>query len=224
MKYNSIYFLAIPILFLTNPVGLEVAAIPNTGFLTSQASSQSPIIELSDLPSGFELSPLLLTNLVSPAIDQVKNNLAKKTNGVAGKNIIFADVAEEDMVACVKINLPKKSSQDKFDAALKGSKGREFFQSQFKQAIQLFGNVGTLHRPEQIASLGNIGEFAQGYRLEGQVKNNIFFNRVYVDTIAFRRQQTAVLVIFGSVSKRSQRVNVQELALKIDQRLQNNTP
>ncbi|MEG3436321.1 hypothetical protein V0288_04245 [Pannus brasiliensis CCIBt3594] len=175
------------------------------------------LLEVNDLPPGFEVAPPLLRQMVTRAIDRSGADL-KKANISVRETTIFVNIEEAEMVTCLTMDLPDRTARESFDARLQRDGGREVFQSGFQQALRLLGEA-KIEESRAIVSLQGLGESARGYRLAATIEN--FPVRVFADSLAFRRGSTGVVLIVGSLAREPEKVQVRDLALSLDRRLQN---
>lgn len=202
-----------------------IARFPPYSHATDLKSALSPpdravkretLLELNDLPAGFEVAPPLLRQMVARAIarsiaDREKNNISIR------ETTIFVDIEEAEMVTCVTMDLPDRTARESFDDRLQRDGGRDIFQSGFQQVLRLLGEA-KIDEPRAIASLEGLGNSARGYHLAATIEN--FPVRVFADSLAFRRGDTGVVLIVGSIGRVPERVQVRDLARSLDRRLQ----
>jgi hypothetical protein len=188
----------------------------STSLAIARDLSRGTILDLNDLPPGFEVAPPLLQQFISRAIARSGSDL-QKTNITLGEPAIFVDIENALMVTCVTLNLPDRTARENFDTRLRGDNGRAIFRSGFQQVLGFLGEAKPTE-PKEIAALDRLGETARGYRMEAEVSN--FPARIFADSLAFRRQGTGVLLIVGSIANVPEAVSIRDLALKLDRRLQ----
>jgi hypothetical protein len=185
---------------------------------------KATLLTLTDLPPGFEVAPPILQQLIAGAIAQTRGDLQKADIDLE-ETVLFLDIENAVIVAYVKMYLTNIHARATFDNHLRGEGAKELFLSGFRQITQFFGKA-TIAEPQAIASLQGLGETAFGYRLEATIEN--FSPQIFADSLLFRRRETVILLIVGSISRSErvatasvpERLDIRNLAEKIDRRLQ----
>jgi hypothetical protein len=221
-KFWAILWLSSQFFPLINPL-----IFPQPSFATDnslESPGKATLFTLTDLPPGFEVAPPILQQLIAGAIAQTRTDL-KKADIDLEETVLFLDIENAVIVAYVKMCLTNIHARATFEQQLRGEGAKKLFLSGFEQMTQFFGEA-TFAEPRAIAPLPGLGETAFGYRLEATLEN--FAPRIFADSLVFRRQETVILLIVGSIAESEppaiasmpQQLDIRNLALKIDRRLQ----
>lgn len=213
-KFWGLLWLSSQVFTLINPLIFPQPSLATDNSLESPR--KATLLTLTDLPPGFEVAPPILQQLIAQATAQTGSDLQKADIDLE-ETVLFLDIENAVIVAYVKMQLTNIHARDTFDNHLQGEGAKELFLSGFKKITQFFGKA-TIAEPQATASLGGLGETAFGYRLEATVEN--FAPRIFADSLLFRRRETVILLIIGSVSSVPERLDIRYLAEKIDRRLQ----
>jgi hypothetical protein len=185
----------------------------------SSGTASVNLLELTDLPAGFEVAPPLLQQIIKQAIEQTQTGL-KKANIDLEKTIIFVDIGTAEIVICVTMKLANLQARETFDRQLQKTDSKEVFLLGFRQVLRFLGEA-KVEEAKVIEPLAGLGESSLGYRLAASIAN--FSTQIFADSLAFRRREMGILLIVGSLDSPPERVDIRELAFKLDRRLQNSS-
>lgn len=207
------------ILWLLSQWWVIIAPLVIASPAASPDTSGTTLLKLTDLPTGFEIAPPLLQQIIQQAIEQTQTDL-KKVNIDLEEMVIFVDIGAAEIVACVVMKLANLQARETFDRQLQRHDAQEVFLLGFRQVLRFLGEA-KVAAPKPLESLQGLGESALGYRLTASIAN--FPTQIFADSLAFRRQETGILLIVGSLVNLPERVDIKELAFRLDRRLQSSS-
>ncbi|HIK17968.1 MAG TPA: hypothetical protein IGS53_22140 [Leptolyngbyaceae cyanobacterium M33_DOE_097] len=190
-------------------------------FQTSQAIAATPVqasdlLTLSDIPLGFQAFPEKWMSYVNQGVNTIHNYFKASdisidryfgyVNLAAFELILgFAAPLKPQEIATLDARLNRPTAGEQFIAGLKQS-------TDFLQPLKVKSQG-------QLSDLGAIGDTATGRQYVMSFKGLPY--ALFVDIVAFRRNQTAALVMAGSFGVPSRIAKVQTLAQTLDSKLQN---
>jgi len=202
----------------------QVQQLPNpvsTEFQSSQAIAATPVpasnlLTLSDIPLGFQAFPEKWMSYVNQGVNTI-HNYFKASDISIDRYFGYANLASFELILGFAAPL-KPQEVATLDARLSQPTTGEQFITGLKQSTDFLQPL-KVESQGQLSDLGTIGNTATGRQFVMTFKG--FPYALFVDIVAFRRNQTAALVMAGSFGVPSRVANVQTLAKTLDSKLQN---
>jgi len=211
----AIFSLALVVMASLKAVDAPGYAAYPSAIKTAAATSSSTVLSLDDLPLGFQAFPAKWKNYVDQGTNHIRNYF-KQSNININQDFAYLSLAAFEVV--LGFTAPLASNEiSEIDTRIRHPVAVDRFMQGLQQGTQLLqpiqvSNQGTLK------NLNNIGNVVTGNRLYVNYKGLPY--ALFADVVAFRRNDTAVLLIVGSFGVPSRLAKVENLAQILDRKIQ----
>lgn len=177
-------------------------------------------LQASDLPARFQPAPALIQKLIADGISSRQADLNRA--GIVVDHVsTFVNFKDAAMATAIRFHFVDQPAVTRFDASLLRPDAQTIFVSGLESSLTSFAAV-QVKSVREISPLTGIGSLAKGFAIEAALVGLPW--SLSTQAIALRREQQGGLVFLASLNQTTPGITVQELALRLDQRLRQPPP
>lgn len=187
----------------------------STGDTTVNSEELAVNLRVSDLPPPFEPAPPFVRHFIYRGIAAIEPYL--EAEGISLENISsFVNFEESELVIAMTTTLDNQEVVEKFDASLMRPDAQDIFVKGVEETLRGFSNI-KIAQIQELNPLKGIGNRARGFSFRADFQGLPL--QLFGETIAFRRERIAALVVVGALNHPPAEVNMRDLAVRLDRRL-----